>query len=135
MTFDDVRVAFSQRLLGAWTAQYPNYPIDFENQEKVDMSTWTDPFIRMTLREHDSHQQDMNDRPWYRTHGMARIDVFIKAGHGTKTTNDMAEFLKQLFRGQSFAGVLCKAPVLLAPQAQTGWFMSRLLIPFQYDSQ
>lgn len=135
MTFDDVRVAFSTRLTNAWTAQYPNNPIDYENQDMVDMSTVTVPFIRLTLREHDSHQQDMSAAPWWRTHGMARIDILIKVGHGTKDTNGMADFLKQQFRGQSFGGVLCKAPVLLAPQTVDGWFMSRLLIPFQYDSQ
>jgi hypothetical protein len=135
MTQDDVRVAFSTRLTNAWTAQYPNNPIDYENQETVDMSTVVVPFIRLEIREHDSHQQDMADKPWWRVHGMARIDIFIKIGHGTKQTNDMADFLKQLFRGQMFSGITCKAPILLAPQKVDGWFMNRLLLPFQYDTQ
>jgi hypothetical protein len=135
MTFDDARRAIAAALQTAWTAQFPEFKLQFENVGNVDLATEPNPFMNVFIKYHDSHQVDMNASPTWRYHGYLHCEAFTKVGAGTKQGNEMLTFVDRLLRGAMLGGITFQQGQPLSPVPGPGWYKQPLMLRFYFDDR
>ncbi len=128
--FDAERSAFEGYLKANWTIT----PVAYDN---VPFSPGDIPFIRVAIVGGKADQITLGTGPQlHRRPGLCIIQVFVKAGTGTKVANDLGDALCDIFRSQQLAtGIACGSPYpVRVGDDGRGWFQINVMIPYLNDA-
>lgn len=92
------------------------------------------PWVRLTIRNAESHQADLGPTPRYRHPGMIYVQVFTPHGSGDGEARALGDQAAGIFRGQSFGGVVCRSASVI-PQGSDGtWYQVNVVCDFYRDT-
>lgn len=69
----------------------------------------------------------------WRATGMILLHCFVPGGSGKAAATAFADTAAAIFRGQSFAGLVCRAAHPEPAEASGSWFRVTVSVPFQFD--
>ena len=97
-------------------------------------------FVLMDIHFFNSSQKDIGtgivDRG-YRTNGMIVVRIFAPKNDGVSLSAQYADDIAEIFRGQTFNGVVCFAPIVDRGREATemgNYWLKTLTCEFYYDS-
>jgi hypothetical protein len=103
---------------------YENHAIDTER---------TEGYTQVTLRLASKQQITFGDDPVMRRRGAVQIDIYVRAGLGSKESYETLDVAEALFTRKSLDGIEFGDVQTLPPQPVAGWHRLTLRCPFYYD--
>jgi hypothetical protein len=128
--FDAARQAAYERLNAYWDDNHPGVPIAWGNQVTVDMAQQVTPFIAIEIVWNDGAQATIEDTPIVRYSGAIHFGVYTKAGTGRTAAFGWMGELANLFKTDSFGGIITYAPKPMPCREWKGWVVDVLRVPF-----
>lgn len=128
MSYDTERQSIETRFKNAWTTT----PIKFDNVVFTPISTTTS-FVELSITNGQSFQASLGAPALYRHPGNISINVRTRLQIGSKLARQYADSIATIFRGQTFDGIVCRAPKVTRLGEIDGWFMYNVGIPFFRD--
>lgn len=133
MNFEAARAAVYERLNTKMASAYASVPVRYENRLTVDFATLETIFVACELALSDGTLASLGSTPMVRYSGAIYLAVWEKEGAGTSQALGILDALAIEFKAVQFGGVNTKAPRPLPGQAQDGWYVLSLRIPFWFD--
>lgn len=139
------RAAIEDRFRTNWTADATTLrtPVAFENAPvlltRVDQTASIPKapaggsWVRLTVREGESNQVDLNSAPRVRELGRIILQIFVAKGNGTAAARAFADLAAPIFRRAQFAGITCRVPTVQAVGDTEGWWQLNVGWPYQAD--
>jgi len=135
MTFEDARAAIYGRLHTGWSANYAAVPVEYQNQDRIDMAIAAGPFLSCEILFNDGDQASIEEAPMTRYRGAIYLSSWVRAGGGAATGLGHTGYLAGLFKYKTFGGVNTLAPVPMPALRQDGWMGTPLRVPFWFDDR
>jgi len=132
MTYVDARDALVAYLVANWPVAHPTIPVYYENQETVDLDTVGDAFLKIEITYPYARQSSVELKPMTRVDGLLMIDIWARAGTGTRGGMVFYDYLHTLFAYKNLSGVQIAAPTQDKPAIQSGWHQQQMAIPFVF---
>ena len=132
MTMETARSALVTRLEAEWATRFPNVALFYENATLPNLATRVDPFMQIDFDLREGQQTELSTNPRKRVYASAYFAIFQKEGTGTKTINQITDYLIDTFTAVSTpectttTASAVKAPVI------PGWYGKVLSIDFYY---
>lgn len=133
MSREQVRIDVAttvQAIVTAWT----DYPlvVEMDNQEAVDQSVQTNPYLQVEIRHMSGDQADLSDKPFVYYQGQILLAVVAKAGTGTSDANLLIDFIREYFSLKTLGIVHCKAFEDHSGKLHNGWWYTPAIVNFWY---
>jgi hypothetical protein len=133
MSREQVRIDVAtvvQAIVTAWT----DYPlvVEMDNQEAVDQSVQTNPYLQVQIMHLDADQADMSSNPFVKHNGQILFAVVSKAGTGTTDANKLLDFIRPYFSLKNIGITHCKAFEDNSGKPHNGWWYSPAIVNFWY---
>lgn len=133
MNFEDARAATYTRLKTYWDVAHPTVPVEYENQDTIDLDQQTAPFLTCEIVYNDSEQIAMGTPGGHRHFGAIWLSFWVKQGQGTALQNTALKELQDLFGEKAFGGVNTRAARRVPSRPQKAWYVASLRVPFWID--
>jgi hypothetical protein len=129
------------RFATLWPGLRPGVPVAFDNTafdpavDAVDGMGNPIPWVRLTIVPGDGFQASLGTPKVWRSTGVVSVQVFVPAGDGDGTANELADDAASIFRGVNDSGVTFRAPALtrLGLDAAGAWYELNLATPYLSD--
>ncbi len=129
------------RFATQWPALRPGVPIAFENTafdpavDAVDGMGNPMPWVRLTVIPGEGFQASLGTPKVWRLTGVVSLQVFVPAGDGDGTANELADDAASIFRGVEDTGVTFRAPALTSVGLDVGgaWYELSVATPYLSD--
>ena len=108
--------------------------VEYENQDTIDPSTRTAPYVKLSLRLTTNEQISFNPTPRTRQRGAVQVDIYVKKGNGSKPAYDISDMVSNLFTRQNISGIVFETSSTLTPLDVAGWFRLTVRSPFYMDT-
>lgn len=134
MTDEDVRVAFTTRMVALVTAYPTTIAVKYDNRDTFraeDENVYVDFQVHFV----DSYQADISPSPNHRTLGMLTVAVYAKEGRGSKEVNDVLEYFGVGLQQHNFSPVRTYMQKRVQTKTAKGWWGQAKAIPFEFDRQ
>jgi hypothetical protein len=123
-----------EALKASWAGGY-TLEVEYDNLERVNLATQTDPYLCVNLLYHDGYQLDLSDTPQHRLLGTIVLEAKVKEGQGSKKASELLDhFYKALHLTDANAPLRTEAAKIRTPPAHAGWKADVAIIPFWFDS-
>ncbi len=137
MSFAAAEAAIRQRLVAQWVLPGggPRTPIAWENVPFDPDAAPGGPWVLAEIQFGGATQAGLappGSVP-YRATGQIQLHCFVPVGSGKAAALDLADAAAAVFRGQSFAGISCRAAYPQRAQATGAWFRVTAAVPFLFD--
>lgn len=109
--FNAIESAIRSRLATEWALLHPSIPVRYENTAHPET---TPPFIYLSITFMGSNQVAIGSgasNRKYRHNGLIIVGIYTAANSGPGDASQYADEIANIFRGQTFSGVVCLAPV------------------------
>lgn len=139
------RAAIEDRFRVNWDAGSGTLrtPVAFENAPvlitRVDQAASiakppnSGSWVRLSIREGESNQVDLNSAPRVRETGRIYLQIFVVRGNGTAAARAFADLAKPIFRRAQFSGISCRVPTVQPVGDTEGWWQLNVSWPYYAD--
>ena len=129
------------RFAAQWPALRPGVPMAYDNAafdpavDAVDGMGNPMPWVRLTVVPGDGFQASLGTPKVWRSTGVVSVQVFVPAGEGDGTANELADDAASIFRGTNDSGVTFRAPALtrVGLDAAGAWYELNVATPYLSD--
>ena len=133
------RASIETRFATMWVTGSPSVartPISYETAPFT--APTNAPWVRLNIRTGEAQQASIGDpgNNWFRHAGAIIVQIFVpKAGipSAMRRALVLADHAAAIFRGQSFDGIMCRAPYASDGTDDDPWFMLTVTIPYTRD--
>lgn len=136
MSLQTINTAILTRFANEWDTDdaavlYPNS--DPAGIPPSDKSPW----VRINVLPGEAFTATLNGPagPEYRYPGIIMVQVFTNVNIGNGVAQRLADKVADIFRGQEFSGVTCRASSFNQIGDLDGWFQVNVLTEFYFDNQ
>lgn len=130
MTYDAQRIAIQSRFKTMWEAAHPTVPIIYDN---VKGKHPEGGFVQLRILNGASALAGLGQTKLYRYPGVISVDIYHPLRKGTKAVDQYADTIDDIFRGQSFSGILCRATERIDLGESEHYWRTNVSVPFQRD--
>lgn len=130
MTQSEARSYLSWYFRTQWGSKTP---LVLDNEEfKPPATSW----VRFSIAHVSSDQETLGAPPhrMFRRNALLQVQVFSKPGLGTKTADDLAEDVRQVFEGKTLNTIRFHA-LSTYEMPVKGWYSIMVEGPFQYEQE
>jgi len=129
-TWDEVRAAIYTAVLAA----YPTTDVIVPGSGDPDLTTRTDPFIKLQIDPKRSEQSALAKVPPKRRFGEVELCIFVKENQGDKIVFDLLEIADNLFTAKTLSDIVFSQTLMLTPIRGVGWKSHVILSSFYFDN-
>lgn len=130
MSYDAQRTSIQQRFNTQFSAAHAGVPIVFEN---LSAAKPVDGYVLLSILNGEARLRGLGMTRLYRYPGVISVDIFVPLKQGIKNADLYAQTVDDIFRGQSFDGILCRAAQRTDLGKEENYWRVNVSIPFQRD--
>lgn len=132
MSLEAARTTLVAKLEADWSTNFPTVDLFYENATGPNLATRTAPFMQVDFDLAEGSQVELAKNPRKRVYASAYFAIFQKDGTGTRTINQVTDFLITQFTAVSTAECTTTSAGAVKAPAIAGWYGKVLRVDFYY---
>jgi len=131
MTYDAQRNSVQSRFDTQFKVAHPGVAVFYDNLKSADKPE--SGYVQLSILNGDSFLRGLGLTKLYRYAGVISVDIYLPQKTGIKIADQYADTIDNIFRGQSFDGLLCRATQRNDIGIEGNFWRTNVSIPFQRD--